>query len=96
MIATNRRLLIQRPGQGLLSFWYSGMQEFYPAPTSWTMAMVWPETAPLRLSGLSTPYLSVHVAAHVMPGEWTRHPALAELIGGPQDRPAGRVSDSGA
>jgi hypothetical protein len=87
VVATSQRLLVEVPGRGLLSFWYAGMQELYPAPRQWALVMAWADSAPLRLSGLSAPYLAVHVAAHVMPDQWTRHPALAELVDGPVDRP---------
>jgi hypothetical protein len=86
VVATSQRLLVEVPGRGLLSFWYAGMQELYPAPRQWAVVMAWADSAPLRLSGLSAPYLAVHVAAHVMPDQWTRHPALAELVAGPVDR----------
>lgn len=86
IIATNQRLLVEIPMRGLLSFWYAGMQEFYPAPQQWGLVMVWPNAAPLRLTGLSAPYLAVHVGAHVMPQQWTQHPALADLVRGPVDR----------
>ena len=84
VVATNRRLLTLLPGRGFLSFWWEGTQEFYPAPRSWAMVLVWPEVAPLRLSGLSAPYLCVHAGAALLPGRWTQHPLLAELVG-PQD-----------
>lgn len=86
VIATDQRLLVQVPNRGLLSFWYAGMQELYPAPREWGVVMVWPDAAPLRLTGLSAPYLAVHIAAHVMPQQWTEHPAIAELVRGPVDR----------
>lgn len=86
VIATNQRLMVEIPNRGLQSFWYAGMQELYPAPRHWGVVMVWPNGAPLRLTGLSAPYLAVHVAAHVMPGQWTHHPELVELVRGPVDQ----------
>jgi hypothetical protein len=81
VIGTTHRLLCAVAGRGWLSFWWNGMQEFYPEPRSWSLVLVWPGVEPLRLSGLAAPYLGVHVRAHVMPGQWVHHPAVAELAG---------------
>jgi len=86
VIATDQRLLIEIPNRGLQYFWCAGMQELYPAPREWGVVMVWPDAAPLRKTGLSAPDLAVHIAAHVMPGQWTHHPRRQELVGGPVDR----------
>lgn len=82
VVATDRRLLIATAAHGWLSFWYSGIQEFYPEPTEWLLVAVWPDTAPVRLSGLAAPYLAAHIAAHIVPREWVSWPQLGPLVQG--------------
>ncbi len=79
VIGTNQRLIVRRSDRALFSFWWSGMQEFWPEPRSWALVLGYADVPPLRLSGLAAPYVCVHVARHVLRDGWQTHPKLAEL-----------------
>jgi hypothetical protein len=80
-IATNYRLLCHLPAKGWMSFYYSAVQEFYPDLDNWMITFGFQNAEPLRLSGLSTPTLSVLTSWCVLGKDrWQGEPGIAPLI----------------
>lgn len=81
IVATNYRLLCHLPAKGWMSFYYTAVQEFYPDPANWTITFGFQNAVPLRLTGLSTPTLSVLTAWSILGnGRWQGEPGIAPLI----------------
>jgi hypothetical protein len=81
VVATNHRLLCHLPAKGWMSFYYTAVQEFYPDPANWTITFGFQNAVPLRLTGLSTPTLSVLTAWSILGnGRWHGEPGIAPLI----------------
>jgi hypothetical protein len=81
VVATNHRLLCHLPAKGWMSFYYTAVQEFYPDPANWTITFGFQNAVPLRLTGLSTPTLSVLTAWSILGnGRWHGEPGIAQLI----------------
>lgn len=79
VLVTGQRIVCNVGGRWL-SFDIRAASGFYPEPVSWSVTFDFPDTAPLRLSGLTAPQIAV-LAAWVLHGKQgpAEHPALAAL-----------------
>ncbi|ACU72823.1 conserved hypothetical protein [Catenulispora acidiphila DSM 44928] len=79
VLATNERLICSVYGSWM-SFYYSGVTEFYPEPAAYRMVMAFDDTTPLMISGPFTPLLTVLSTLYIygLPA-LDDHPALADL-----------------
>lgn len=79
--STNYRLLCENAGQGLLSFDYGCVTEFYPDLDSWSLTLGFGDAcAPLRLSGPAAPAISLWVATAILGDRWMHDPRLSRLL----------------
>jgi hypothetical protein len=82
ILVTSQRIACNVGGQWL-SFWLHGANGFYPEPAHSSLTFAFPDSAPLRLSGLAVPKIAV-LTTWVLYGEQglVEHPALAGLGSG--------------
>ena len=81
VIVTNHRFLCHTRVRGWLSFYFSGVSEFYPDLHGWNVTLVFENGDPLQLSGPSTPALSLWSAIGILGPRWADDPRLAPLLG---------------
>lgn len=80
VIVTTDRLLCSTVPHGQVSFWYGACSEFYPDLQNWTLTLGFDSTYPVRLSGPTTPALSLWSAYGVLGDAWSQDPRLAALL----------------
>ena len=80
VLVTDQRVLCRTPTRGWLSFWFSGVSEFYPDLHNWAVTLVFTDGVPLQLTGPSTPALSLWFARGILGPSWTEDPRLAALF----------------
>lgn len=80
-IATDRRILCNVVERGWLSFWYSGVTEFYPDLDDWSITLCFTgEAGPLRLQGPAVAGLTPWAAHAVLGDRWSTDPRLVRLL----------------
>ena len=81
VIVTTHRLLCNCCDRGWQSFWFCRVTEFYPDLEHWTLTMGFGGAMPpLRLTGPTTPALSLWSAWAVLGRQWSSDPRLAALL----------------
>lgn len=80
VIVTTDRLLCTTQPHGLISFWFGDCTEFHPDLQQWTLTMNFGSVAPVRLSGVTTPALSLLCGVGVFGESWSDDPRLAALL----------------
>jgi hypothetical protein len=79
VIATDQRLVCEVGGRWL-NFYYAAATAYYPEPEKWSVTFDFPDTSPLRLSGINASLLAVHSVWAIQGAEaLLAHPTLAAL-----------------
>lgn len=79
IVTTDRLLCATRP-HGLVSLWFADCTEFHPDLQQWTLTLGFDSIAPVRLSGVTTPALSLLSAYGIFGDAWADDPRLAALL----------------
>ncbi|MDP7707402.1 hypothetical protein [Mycobacterium sp. TY815] len=79
-IVTTDRLLCATRHHGIVSFWFADCTEFHPDLHRWTLTLNFDSTAPVRISGVAAPVLSLLSAYGMFGHDWVDDTRLAALL----------------
>lgn len=80
VIVTTDRLLCATQPHGLVSLWFGDCTEYHPDLQQWTLTLNFQTIAAIRLTGVTTPALSLLAGYGIFGDSWADDPRLAALL----------------